>query len=86
MHASPPSGILSPDFLLFSFQVQRQPEPEVDIPSVGAVPVAVRTTQAIARAKPASDREFLAISGVGLKRHAQYGQAFIDCVRDHLGE
>ena len=45
-----------------------------------------RTLEAIARAKPGSDHEFLAISGVGPKKHAQYGQAFIDCVRGHLGE
>jgi ATP-dependent DNA helicase RecQ len=44
-----------------------------------------RTLEAIARAKPTSGGAFLAVSGVGPKKHAQYGERFIDCVRRHLG-
>jgi ATP-dependent DNA helicase RecQ len=44
-----------------------------------------RALEAIARAQPTSDSAFLAVDGVGPKKHAQYGQRFIDCVRSHVG-
>ncbi|HEX9009434.1 MAG TPA: ATP-dependent DNA helicase RecQ [Holophagaceae bacterium] len=40
------------------------------------------TLQQMARFRPATDAEFLALSGVGPKKLLQYGEAFLDLLRD----
>jgi ATP-dependent DNA helicase RecQ len=41
------------------------------------------TLQQMAQFRPATEAEFLALSGVGPKKLQRYGQAFLDLLREH---